>query len=334
MKDWQQIIDHLSGLASEQEKASVEEWLQESEENQQYFQKVKRIWEVSLVTEKSFQPDAEKAWAKMQKTMDTTPELTVSRTNSLQSNKVKTITTVWRVAAAMLVLAIATIVFLPLLSDTTTVITKAGETKEIQLADGTTVWLNQNSEFTYPKAFSGTLRLVNLEGEAFFDVAKNPEKPFRIKTPNSTTEVLGTSFELSDRKANKTAEIVLVTGKVSFGDSLGSVTLLPGKKAVLEKETSYIEVAENTDINFMAWKTNQLIFDSIPFEEVLIVMEEYFEVDFEVKNSDILKCPFTGTYKKPKLEQMIEVFELGADYTIENRNGKYIVSGNGCGESD
>lgn len=151
---------------------------------------------------------------------------------------------------------------------------------QLVLSDGTKVWMNSESELKYPLTFSGKERVVELIGEAYFDVEPNPEKPFIVKTAEINTRVLGTEFNVS-AYPNEDVNITLVEGKVKL-NSLRSddIVLKPGENANWIKGESRISV-EKVDVQkYIAWKDGYFYFEKERLEDILLKLERWY--DFKV----------------------------------------------------
>ena len=126
------------------------------------------------------------------------------------------------------------------------------------------VWLNRNTKVSYNYKFR-SYRKVELQGEAYFEVAKDTETPFVIETGSGRTTVTGTSFTVSAYPGSKTVEVNVVSGSVNISSTLndGAVeTLTAGDKGVIEQATGKLTKAKTDDVNFRAWQTNELVFDN------------------------------------------------------------------------
>jgi ferric-dicitrate binding protein FerR (iron transport regulator) len=203
---------------------------------------------------------------------------------------------------------------------------------EVVLPDGSEVWLNRNSRLTYQDNFNEENRLLKLEGEAFFDVRKDPKKPFVIQTGKAQVEVLGTSFNVEAYAGSAETEIFVVTGLVSFSslsDSKG-ITIKPGEAGVLKNQNLSL-ISHGGQLNALAWKEKRLIFKKTALSDVVKALEEYFNVNIEIRNKNALRCRFTGSFDKPSLSEIIEALGVSLDLSIvEQRHSVYVVEGNGC----
>lgn len=181
--------------------------------------------------------------------------------------------------------------------------TPKGGTYEITLSDGTKVWLNSASTLRYPSRFNAESRVVELEGEAFFEVISTPNKqiPFLVKTSQQTVEVLGTQFNVSAYKEEQEAKTTLLEGSVRVGlssnlknsmqNSPASVTIKPGQQATSNGES--IEIATVNTEQFTAWKNGLFYFKHTPLEEVMKEISRWYDVEV-IYHGIIPKETFSG----------------------------------------
>ncbi len=195
--------------------------------------------------------------------------------------------------------------------------TKHKEQQTITLADGTKVWLNGNSELKYPTNFTQENRLVQLTGEAFFEVTENPNQPFIITTNKAKVTVLGTSFNVRAITAENATEVLVKTGKVSFENSVGDkkVALTANEKGVYNSTNNTIKESVEEDMNEIAWQTGKLVFINIPLKEVIEDLNRQFEVDIKILNKELNTCKYSSLEKvtdgiKPILDAIAENFNM------------------------
>lgn len=213
--------------------------------------------------------------------------------------------------------------------------TSDNEIKVITLSDGTEVTLNENSTFTYPESFPNDSRKVILDGEAFFDVAHNPEKPFSIETPHTITTVLGTSFNLEDYNDADFASVAVVTGKVRFEDKENDENqsiLTKGNRAKFVKTTQLIITEEINAINDNSWNTNILTFNDTPMENIILDIEHHFGISIDYSES-ITNCSSTSRFNlnKTDLDGILNDLSNAFQADLEKvNNDKYIIKGGTC----
>jgi len=214
----------------------------------------------------------------------------------------------------------------------TMVQTNDSDQKVVQLPDGTTVWLNRNSELLYPEIFSGETRTIYLKGEAFFEVTPTRKKPFIVLSGISKTSVLGTSFNLRAYGYEDDIRLTVATGKValSLADDKEAVIVASGKLAVLTNKTKSITHGQNTDANFLSWKTKHLEFNDNPIAELIQPLERYYGIEIRVQNPETLNCRFTGDFQETDIENTIKIITKATGTTYELNEGQYIIFGAGC----
>ncbi len=204
--------------------------------------------------------------------------------------------------------------------------------KEVELPDGTIVWLNKNSEILYPEKFNLNTREVYLKGEAFFDVAHNKEKPFIVHAGISKTTVIGTSFNLRAYSKEDDIRLTVVSGKVAFtlSDDRERVLVTPGNIAHLNRNSKSITHGINTDFNFLSWKTNELKFNDCLISDLLPALERHFDIDIQVQNNQTNNCRFTGDFKDTNLDNALKIITSAIASSYQHTGDTYIILGEGC----
>ena len=300
------LFRYCEGKLSGDERKHVEEWISASKENEELAKTVHELYWAADTLSVMDKVDAGKALKKAN--------------GKLVRRKFKTVF-LWteRVAAIM---------FIPLLSAYLLQIknsdvaearmmeirTNPGMTTAFVLPDGTNVSLNSGSVLRYPEFFSEDKREVELIGEAFFDVTKDPNKRFVVKTTgDERVEVLGTSFNMEAFPGDSILSTTLLEGKVRFVSDAGSVQMNPGEKLVYNNKTSKAKLTKTNGEAETAWKYGKIIFDNTPFNEVLRMLSKRFNVDFVVKNEKYRKDSFTGTFSTQRLEQVLDVFSISSN---------------------
>lgn len=191
----------------------------------------------------------------------------------------------------------------------------------IKLDDGTKVWVNAETKLKYPVAFVGDRREVVLEGEAFFDVAKN-EKPFIVKTSFGDVRVLGTAFGISAYASEPESYTTLVRGKVSVErEGIKPVVILPGEQVVTSKDGKMIK--QQVDVEeFVGWKDGIYVFKEKSLGEIMKTLERWYNISVDFQEKSLVDLPFTGNLKR---YDDINVF---FDALTRTGDMKYRVEGN------
>lgn len=163
-----------------------------------------------------------------------------------------------------------------------TIVTPKGGQYQVQLPDGTQVWLNAASSLRYPTRFAGKERKVELEGEGYFEVAKNPDMPFRVVTNSQDVKVLGTHFNVSSYKEDPEMITTVLEGRVS----VGSAVLTRDQQASLNLSNNKLRVSTVRSDLSISWKNGKFQFQGALVAEVLKQFSRWYNVDFEYTGSD------------------------------------------------
>ncbi|MFN0293661.1 FecR family protein [Pedobacter helvus] len=196
-----------------------------------------------------------------------------------------------------------------------------GTNYSVHLPDGTKVWLNSATSLTYPSAFLGKERKVILSGEAYFEVAKNQQKPFVIEANGSAVQVLGTHFNVSSYKDDDDVTTTLLEGSVKVFNKHNSVVLSPGKQAIVAAENKIIDIKTANTEEVMAWKNGYFVFADADMKSIMKDLARWYNIDVEFRG-EVAKQYFGGTFSKKKsLEELLENLEdLGnIQFKIEGR---------------
>lgn len=211
-----------------------------------------------------------------------------------------------------------------------TVQVSPGQNAQVTLADGSKVWLNAGSTLQFPTRFSGKERLVNLEGEGFFEVQANKEKPFIVSTTDYTVKALGTIFNVNAYRKSRAFETSLLTGKVEVADHNGKQTilLLPNNRVVWTE--GKLKTLPIQDAEYFLWREGIICFNE-PFSEVLKKLELYFDVKIEVNNKQVLKneqhC--VGKFRsRDGLLHILDVLQLTNHFSYKKDDEKNLITVN------
>ncbi len=343
--NWNLITKYLSGNCSDNEKEELNLWLKADRTNLEYFNSLKTIWQESKLH--SLEWDENEAWKKIDERIRKYKELQHSRSKiyyTLASAAGKVIGSgsppfnLLRTAAVLVILVTA--VFLltnksvkyentkgetALLESAS----KRGEIKKVFLPDGTVITLNFSSKLNYPPKFAKN-REVYLEGEAFFDVAHNPDKPFIVHLNSADIKVLGTKFNVKGRPEQKNLQVVVETGKVSFSSRKDNgnnteVILTKNQMSTMEiGEKPIPPVSVDTRVQ-TAWLTGQLLFNKTPLKEVIAELERKYDVSITVTDNSYLTRLLTASFKDEPLETIIKTVgrALDLNFTVNAKEIKY-----------
>lgn len=193
--------------------------------------------------------------------------------------------------------------------------TPRGEKSMVTLPDGSQVWLNASSRLVYV-TFSDKLRQVEMEGEAFFRIAKNANAPFVVKTDECEVEVLGTEFNVMAYEDFGRKEITLVSGQVKVSTADRQVMLKPGQS--LDLKDNKFSVRDVNASLATGWVDNKFIFQNIPFSELISRLENWYDVDIEMDKSHFEDINFTGTFKNEEtIWQVLDAIRVYTPITYD-----------------
>lgn len=203
------------------------------------------------------------------------------------------------------------------------VYTPRGGEYSVALADGTRVWLNAETRLRFPVAFVGNCREVELEGEAYFEVAKDSVKPFIVKTKQMAIRVLGTCFNIK-AYTDEPEQTTLVAGSVEASKGNQKRRLLPGEQLTLRGNV--LEVRKVDIAAFVAWKDQRFVFDDEVLEDVLRKLERWYDVEFFIRNASVRELRFTGNLPKyENLDNVLKKLELATRIHFVQKNRVVII---------
>ncbi|CAM3738638.1 FecR family protein [Flavobacterium chungbukense] len=191
-----------------------------------------------------------------------------------------------------------------------TLSTPTGGQYNIILADGTKVYLNAVSSIKYPTQFNGDKRIVELDGEAYFEVAKNKSKPFVVKSDKQSIEVLGTHFNVHSYNNESVIKTTLLEGSVAVTYKNQKSILKPGQQSDVSDNFSKIKVREVDTEEAVAWKNGRFKFDNADLKNVMRQLERWYGIKVEYRG-DVSDVRFNGgTFRNKNLSEVLKVLEL------------------------
>lgn len=207
------------------------------------------------------------------------------------------------------------------------------QTTRLTLSDGSVVHLNSNSSLSYPTAFGAGTREVYLRGEAYFEVAKDPARPFLIHSGRLQTRVVGTSFNVYAYPQARQLEVTVLTGRVVVSDSVSgrTVTLHPAQKAVLTPALTALrrEVAPSPQLS-VAWQQGKLSFDQAPLPAIVDKLAVRYGVEISLSSARLQQCRLTVEFGPESLAQALELLSALTGSTYTQQQQHITLTGRGC----
>jgi transmembrane sensor len=209
--------------------------------------------------------------------------------------------------------------------------TERGQKRKVSLPDGSIITLNADSRITYQSDFGSRERNVDLIGEAFFEVAPNPAKPFNIKTGALTTTVVGTSFNINSYEGNGQIRVAVVTGKVKVAaqsQTVGEkeVMLLPNEMSVFEKGSGDLREQGYNKEKEIGWVNSVIILENADFEEIKNTLERNYAVTFVVDKGLKVKEDFSAKFKVAPIRKVLDALNYTSRFQYNLVKDKVYVT--------
>lgn len=201
-----------------------------------------------------------------------------------------------------------------------TAVTAVGNMYMLTLPDGTLVWLNAASRLTFPSRFNSGSRVVNLQGEAFFKVAKDKSQPFIVETKGQQVKVLGTHFNISSYADEQSTKTTLIEGSVEINSAKNNVIIKPGQQSTRSSNGTLTVTDVDTTLA-MAWKNNKFIFENNNIESVMRMVQRWYNVEI-IYSGPLPDAAFGGKVSRfNNVSSVLRVLEItgGAHFKIEGR---------------
>jgi len=365
------LSKYLNKESDAEETLQVIHWSDASKEHKAILEKLKKAWDIATsgagMQEWDVQKSKEQFLLKL---------VQYESTKSIQSNKYftinwgKTLRVIGYAAVLLLLIGLPSLFVIQHFSRGTkdlsvdnaftTISAPKGSKSEMVLADGSKVWLNAGSSIKYGANFNKKDREVILDGEAYFDIAKNKNKPFLVHTSKITLRVLGTAFNVKSYRDENTVETTLIRGAVNVeksenDGSISNYSLKPNQKAIYNKAKNEIKfydltnkeptktVKEKTSLasknpevedktepvsslveQDISWKDGYFLVVDETLESIMIKVERRFDLKIEFKNEDIKKLRYSGKIKETTPEQILEALKITSPIGYE-MSGKQVI---------
>lgn len=324
------IHKYLSGKLNEAEVVEFIEWLKLDLSNRAVLDDFKKDW----LVEEGSDEELDKATNELFYKLNLNTSLNKNITKKEKPVR-KLFPQLLKVAAVFLfgivcTMAMQEFVISPKHSDNVlcTVNADRGQKSRMTLPDGTDIWLNAESKIRFsPEEFHAN-RVVELEGEAYFKVKRNEKLPFIVKAKDYEVKVLGTEFNVMAYEDMGRTETILVKGKVEIIKGLQIIEMHPGEKVSYEANQLVVGKA---DLEYAKnWRNNELRFVSVPFNEVMLRLERWYDVDIEIADVELFDESFTGVFRNEEsITQILEGLKVTSSISYKSTGfKKYVISSN------
>lgn len=308
----EQIISSFEGKLTEDEKARLQNWLDESPDHQLQFDELKRVYDATKRMRIEFHPDEQRALQSVNRKLQTRRIITWSQ----------------RIAASLAFCFLITRVVFYFLPGNEYLEVRSVNQQVIYLPDSSKVTLAAHSFLKYQKQFEGKERDVVLRGKAYFEVSPNKYKPFIISTSNTKIRVLGTKFLVDAKNASK--EIVVVDeGKVAFSSIKNAkrrpLELVANKVGIWSaNDNSLIEQSKSTP-NQNASISRRLVFNDTPLRQVIQDFETYFKIKVVLEDKKLDNLKYSGIFSDIQAENAIDILAKSLNLTVSKKDSVYFI---------
>lgn len=294
------LLKYISGKASQEEKEEVTTWIDANAANLKEFMSLRKSYDAFIWQ------DTDKLYNIPQKT----PTLYPFMQKFL------------RIAAMFMITFGLCYIMLQIFQKEDikmqSVYVPAGQRTMVTLADGTTVWVNEKSTLTFPNHFSSRTRNVKLNGEAYFDVQKDPEKLFIVSTTHqSAIKVLGTKFNIKAYKEAKEVITTLVEGKINFefnniNHQPQHIVMAPKQKLIYYSQKGKTELHTTSGEQELSWKDGKIIFRQTSLRDALKILADRYNAEFVVRENVSYDDSFSGAFTNRNLEQILNFIDTSS----------------------
>lgn len=324
------IISYLKKETTNEESLIIEIWLNASVENKNYINDLNNLWiEAGKLNPILVETNVDEAWNRLSLRIE--KEKVVL--NSTHKEKINPFIKTLLKVAAIIIPAIAIISFY-LFSNKELKqidIVTTNNNLQKQLSDGSIININAHSKLTYPEEFDSKLREVSLNGEAFFEISPNKEKPFIIHYKDANVKVVGTSFNVNTN--NNKVKVFVKTGKVllycisSNSNDTNLVTLVAGDNGILDLKTKKAYKKDSPNENDIFWYTKTLFFDKAELSEVIEILQKSYNVNIVLKNKELNKLRLSTTFKDQNIESILDIISASFNLKVSKNNSTYEIDG-------
>lgn len=298
------------GECNPEEKGRVEAWIAVDAANQKEFEKLRVLWEESRKISSQSTINADEAWERFRQLRDKQDRGDLpAKVVSLQSSKTRWLS----VAAGVIVLLGVGFLLKWMLNPVESVqvamvkIQSASGTITDTLPDGSVITLNKNSTVEYPAVFADSSRQLKMEGEVFFDIAKNASKPFIINTSTADIKVVGTSFNVKSKQGS--TEVIVETGIVEVLYNRKKLALAAGKKVKVTEGDSVLQAENTSGTLHQYFRNRQFVCDNTPLFELASILSEAYSVNIVIEKSSIKNLRISTTFSDESLENILTIIE-------------------------
>lgn len=305
------LYKFFDGKASREEKEAVRIWLESSPENEQELFKEREFFDAMILSGSTKVAGMEKKSRPFYRTVLLEAiKIAVVFAITVASGTYFYKSEICKIGEAM-----------------NTITVPAGQRANLTLADGTNVWLNARSEMRYPAVFTGNKREITLDGEAYFEVTHNEDKPFVVQTNKCNVEVLGTKFNVEAYSDSEDFCTSLMEGSVRVSDKRNpSETVLLSPNHMVSLENGQLSTSPISDFDVFRWKEGLICFRNMNFEQLMLRFEKCYGVRIVVENKHLVNYICSGKFRiSDGIDNVLRILQKDAKYSFERNNDESVI---------
>ncbi len=317
------IGKYITGNATPEEAIALHEWMEQAD-NEQYYRDFESAWNAMNGQKKIRTSDKIPGWNKVAEQLPRQVKI-----KSFYSNRM-----FLRAAAALVIILITSAIAFYFSKQSIPPVEQITHKtiEQIELPDQSLVTMSKESKIVYQSEFNGNTRELTLEGEAFFKITPDKNKPFIIHTPSADIKVVGTSFNVISR--NGQLEVSVVEGKVlvqSTGKQGAEEKYLEaGSSGTINKSTQSIEIKNSVNVNEMGYATHLFLFKNTSLAEVFRTIENQTPYSITISNKAIENCKLTATFENASVENILSLVAETLDLAVTKDGQTFVLQGRGC----
>lgn len=322
------LVKVLLGEASEEERGQVERWVSLSPANQHHLADFSKIWEESRRLAVRSTVNEDDAWNNFQRRVGADAHRPLGESFAVNRSVVSSMpirTWSWlQVAAVFMVIVIGSWLYYNYGYRPEQFISRhtADGVYTDTLPEGTIVTLNKQSAIRYRRQLAGDTRTVELEGEAFFDVTPDKNKPFMVYAKGVLIKVIGTSFNV--KTTGDTTEVIVETGRVEITSNRQTISLGMHEKALVGGKYTVPVKQPNKDELYNYYRTHEFECNGLPLGRLVEKLNEVYKVHVMIGNSRLRDLPLTTTFRDESLDEILNVVTRTLKISMV-RNGEEII---------
>ena len=327
------LINYFAEELSQEEEKNIMGWKQESFNNFSLFSKYKNLFLSFKIYKNPFKFDNNKAWGKLENKISNQ-----QKSSSIIKLKSKNFSNslFFRIAAIFIIILSVGYISYDIINNYDFKFNKAyvqsivprGQTSQLLLPDSSKIWLNSGSLLKYPNRFNESSREIYLDGEALFDIKRDPSKPFIINTSNLKIKVLGTKFNVTSYENDDIIETTVVNGSVEIIKNKahkndGKIILEPNQKASYNKKNNTIQLRKVDANLYTSWIDGKYIFKNENLGNIARKIERTYDINIYFRDQELKNIRLSGRFHNDEpIEQILKIIKLTSpiDYKINNKD--------------